>query len=154
MPDLMSHLVIGLILAEIFNIRKKSLVALGAIMPDLIAKIDLLVFHLNAGIPLSFVHFHTPVMGFLAAIFLARFFRYSQVKASLFIILGVMSHLAADLAIKHFSGSGGVYLLFPFSVKPYSLGLIWPEQSFYTLILSVLVYAFVKIVKRNYSKSH
>ena len=47
MPDLMSHLLIGLIIAELFNVKKKSLVLLGTLVPDLLPKINMIYIKLN-----------------------------------------------------------------------------------------------------------
>ena len=41
MPDWLSHIIIGLIFAELFNINKKGLVVLGSLLPDFIVKINL-----------------------------------------------------------------------------------------------------------------
>jgi len=82
MPDWMSHLIIGLILAELFNVRKKSLVVLGAFMPDLIAKLDLVLFYFNIKTFASFSYFHTPLMCFLISILIAPLFRYDRLNKS------------------------------------------------------------------------
>src|SRR3989344_1944975 len=55
MPDLMSHLLIGLILAELLNTKKKSLVLLGALIAPLFEYSSLrTVFYFNIG---SISHF-------------------------------------------------------------------------------------------------
>ena len=64
MPDLMSHLLIGLILAELLNTKKKSLVVLGALMPDLISKIHLVYFYFGFPHSISFYNFPTPFIAF------------------------------------------------------------------------------------------
>ena len=146
MPDLMSHLIIGLILAEIFSIKKKSLVVLGAIMPDILSKLDLVFFYLGVRMPLSFAYFHLPIMCFLISILLAPLFRYERFKTIIFINVGLISHFVSDLTMKHFVG--GMYLLFPFSFKAYILNLIWPEQSIYIIIFSFFAYLLVRSIKK------
>ena len=42
MPDLITHIIVGLILAKLLRVKKKSLVLLGAILPDMIYKLSLL----------------------------------------------------------------------------------------------------------------
>lgn len=148
MPDLMSHLIIGLILAELFNIRKKSLVVLGAVMPDIFSKIDLIYFFLGKFPVISFASFHTPLMCFLLSILIASLFRYSKIKAVLLLSLGSMSHFLADLTMRHFN-EFGTRFLFPFSMKNYTLNLIWPEQSIYILVLSLFVYLLIISVKQK-----
>jgi len=148
MPDLMSHLLIGLILAEVFNIKKKSLVVLGALAPDILSKIPVLYFYLGTSPPFSFISFHTPIMWLLLSILIAPLFKYDKLKTILFINIGTMSHFLSDLTIKHFAIIG-TRLFFPFSSKNYTLNLIWPEQSVYILIASLVVYFVIRYVKRN-----
>ena len=148
MPDLMSHLLIGLILAEVFNIRKKSLVVLGAIAPDLLSKFHLLYLHLGLQSPISFNLFHTPFIVFLISILIAPLFKYNKLKIILFFNIGAMSHFLSDLAMKHFTVIG-TRLFFPFSNSNYTLNLIWPEQSIYILIVSLIIYIIIKFVKKN-----
>lgn len=147
MPDLMSHLIIGLILAELFNIKKKSLVVLGAIMPDLLSKSHLIYIHLGISPSLSFVSFHTPFMMFLVSIFIASLFRYNKLKTILFFNIGSMSHFLSDLTMKHFT-TVGTRLFFPLSNQNYTLNWIWPEQSIYILIVSLIVYLIIRFVKK------
>lgn len=151
MPDWMSHLIIGLILAEVFNIRKKSLVVLGTLAPDILSKIQLIYFYFGISPPISFISFHTPLMWFLLSILIAPLFKYDRLKTILLINIGALSHFLSDLTIKHFGGSG-TRLFFPFSNSNYTLNLIWPEQSVYILIASLVIYLIVKVVKKYFFK--
>ncbi len=150
MPDWMSHLLIGLILAEILSVRKKSLVALGSLLPDFLSKFYLLSFYL--GIPewLSFSSFHTPVMAFLVIVLLAGLFHYSQLKAIGLMTLGAMSHILADTTLKHFNS--GQYLFFPFSFKLYALNWLWPDESIFVLPVLAVVYFAIVVCKRIIAK--
>ena len=148
MPDLMSHLLIGLILAELFDVRKKSLVALGAIMPDIFSKLDLIYFFLGKMPIVSFASFHTPLMCFLLSILVASLFAYSKIKAVFLLSLGSISHFLADLSIRHFN-EFGTRFLFPFSMKNYTLSLIWPEQSIYVMAFSLIAYLSIIFVKKK-----
>ena len=148
MPDLLSHLIIGLILAELFNIKKKSLVVLGAIVPDLLSKFHLIYLYFGLPPYISFVSFHTPFMAFLLSILIAPLFRYDKLKTILFFNLGSMSHFLSDLTIKHFTITG-TRLFFPISNQNYTLNLIWPEQSIYVLIASLFIYVVIKIFKNR-----
>ena len=149
MPDLLSHLIIGLILAEIFNIRKKSLVALGAILPDVLAKFDLLIFYLGVPKIITFDSFHTPFMFFLLSVLIAGLFRYDKVKAIASLNIGSMSEFLSDLMVRHFNKTG-VRLFFPFSLKNYSLAWVWPEQSLYVILpASLFVYLLVIVYKKK-----
>ena len=148
MPDLMSHLLIGLILAELFRIRKKSLVVLGAIAPDLLGKVHLIYFYLKLPPVISFVSFHTPVIVFLISILIAPLFIHNKFKTVLFFNIGAMSHFLSDLTMKHFTIRGS-RLFFPFSSDNYSLGLVWPEDSIFILIGCLLIYLIIKIFKKD-----
>ncbi len=146
MPDWMSHLLIGLIVAELFNIRKKSLVVLGALMPDLIAKFFLLFFYFGFWSNVGLDSFHTPVVCFLLAILIAPLFRHDKIKTVLLISVGLATHFLPDLTMRHFTA--GMRMFFPFSMRLYRIDLIWPEQSIYVLIVSFIVYVFIRVVKK------
>ena len=127
MPDWMSHLLIGLILAELFNIRKKSLVVLGALAPDVVAKLQLIYFYFPIPPLVSFVAFHTPIMWLLLSILIAPLFRHNKFKTILFINIGATSHFLSDLTMRHFTVVG-TRLFYPFTGDNFPINLIWPEQ--------------------------
>ena len=148
MPDLLTHLLIGLILAELFNVKKKSLIILGAIAPDILSKISLLYFYLVIEAPISFNLFHTPFMILLISILIAPLFRYDKFKTIILINIGAISHFLFDLTMKHFTVVG-TRLFYPITNANYTFNLIWPEKSFYILIGSLLIYIFIRIIKGN-----
>ncbi len=151
MPDWMSHLLISLIVAELFNIEKKSLVLLGALIPDLLSKVFLLYFYLDTFKDLSFSSFHTPLVCFILTILIAPLFKYDKVKTVFLINIGLITHFLSDLTMRHFTS--GMNLFFPLSIKSYKLDLIWPEQSIYVLIASLVVFIIIKIIKKiDFSK--
>lgn len=147
MPDAMTHLILGLILAELFGIRKKSLVLIGTLLPDL-SKIFLIFFYLGMPLPIFFGSFETPLMSFLVSILISPLFIYDKLKTIVSINIGVISHYLADLTLKHF-GDIGIMLFFPFTMKNYHLNWVWPEQSIYVLIASLIVYLIIKFVKKT-----
>lgn len=147
MPDLLTHLLFALILGEIFNIKKRSLVVLGALLPDLIAKLDLILFYLGINDIFSFASFHTPFMVFLVTILISRLFQYPQRHILFPISLGFLSHFALDLTMKHYAAYG-VRLLFPLTMYNYSFQLFWPDQSIYLLAFGILVYSVILSVKK------
>lgn len=148
MPDLMSHLLIGIILAELFNARKKSIVILGALAPDLLAKSFLVYLYLRIPQTFSFAAFHTPIMVFLLSVLITPFFKFDSIKTILYFNIGSFSHFLADLPIKHFTELGTQFF-YPFSDKGYSLDLIWPEQSAYVLAGLLAAYIFISVAKKN-----
>lgn len=148
MPDLLSHLIIGLILAELFNIKKRSLVVLGAIIPDILSKIHLIFFYFGIPPLVSSISFHTPFMAFLISILIASLFKYNKLKIILFFNIGSISHFLSDLTIKHFTIQGS-RLFFPLSNTNYTLNLVWPEQSIFILIGSLMLYLLIRTIKKN-----
>tara|TARA_Y100000310_G_scaffold196876_1_gene196965 strand:- start:5755 stop:6225 length:471 start_codon:yes stop_codon:yes gene_type:complete len=148
MPDWLSHLLIALIIAEVFGIKKKSLVVFGALAPDILPKIQLLFFYFELPPVVSFINFHTPFMMLLSGIIIAPLFRYDKFKTFLFFSIGAASHFLSDLTMKHFTIMG-TRLLYPISTANYTLNWIWPEQSIYILIASLIIYLSIRIVKRN-----
>ena len=148
MPDLMSHLLIGLILAELFNIKKKSIVVMGALAPDLLAKIHLVYYYLGINPGILFSSFHTPLMLFLVSLLLAPLFLYDSIKFLIAFNIGSVSEILSDLTMKHFTISGS-RLFFPFSMKNYTLNWIWPEQSIYVLVALLTVYFALSAIKKK-----
>jgi len=146
MPDWMSHLLIGLILAEIFNIKKTSLVIFGALLPDLLSKFYLISFYFGIDESFPFSYLHTPVLSILVGILIAPLFRYDRIKTTAFISLGIASHFLSDLTMRHFHA--GMFIFFPFSTKAYTLNWVWPEQSIYVLIGTFIVYTLIRVVKK------
>ena len=148
MPDLMSHLIIALLLAEIFNIKKKSIVILGALTPDLLSKMNLIYLYFKIPALVSFVSFHTPFMSLLLSMLIAPLFNYDKAKIILYFNLGSVSHYLSDLTIKHFT-EVGTRLFFPFVNKNYTLNLVWPNHSIYILVGSIIVYLIVILAKHK-----
>ncbi len=146
MPDWMSHLLIVLIICELFNIRKKSLVLLGALMPDLISKFFLVFFYFGFWNNVTLDSFHTPLVCFLLAILIAHLFRYDRTRTVFLISIGLITHFLSDLMIRHYAV--GMRLFFPFSMNMYRIDLIWPEQAIYVMIFSLVIYVFIRVVKR------
>lgn len=156
MPDWLTHILIALIICELFKIKRKSLVLLGALLPDIIFK-GVILGNLFS-IPLTNLYwflmpFHLPTGAFLFTVFLTPFFRYNQKKVFILITIGWISHLLADLTAKYlylFTNEQAL-LLFPFSWKSFSFNLVWPEKYYLVLILSVIIY-FTIIVFRKFNK--
>jgi len=153
MPDWMTHIVVGLVLAEAFNIPKKSIVLLGAILPDILPKLVLLRLFIplpNGNYNLLSA-FHVPFVFFLASIFIALLFRHNKFRIVLWLNIGAMSHFLADATLQHFEG--GVRLLYPLSLESYTLNVVWPEQSYLVLIPALLVYGGLLLFKKRYKKA-
>lgn len=150
MPDWLSHILIGLIAAEILNIDKKSLVVLGSLIPDFIVKINLLpaFFHVNDNLLFVTRLYHSPVMGLIIPALIVPLFKYNWKKTYLFVTLGFMLHLFADSFTKHFNDG---ILLYPFSTGFFSFNVFWPEQYWIATLISLAAYILIKLVKYKIS---
>lgn len=153
MPDWVSHILIGLIICEVYDINKKSLVLLGTLLPDFIGRIYLvgLILSLPPGIQDYIIWFgmpgHTLIGMFLLALAATPLFNYDFKKTLQLISIGLTSHILADLTTKHFMG--GITIFFPFTAKNYTLNVLWQEQFYIVLISSALVLLLIKGVKRK-----
>lgn len=149
MPDWLTHAVLGLLVAEIFSVRKKSLVVLGALLPDIFPKLVLL----RLLIPLPHLNytglgaFHTPFVFFLATIIIAPLFRYSYWKFILWLNLGAATHFFSDALLRHFAA--GVHLFYPISLGHFTLNVVWPDESYWVLIPALLLYGVVLWYNEN-----
>ena len=146
MPDWLSHILIGLIAAELLNLDKKSLIVLGSLLPDFVVKIYLLSFFFPVNDTLLFVSalYHSPIMGFIIPGLLVPFFKYDWRKTYMFITLGFMLHLLAD---SFTGGYGNGILLYPFSHGFFSFNLFWANQYWIILIGSLVAYIVVRFIK-------
>ncbi|MBS3122416.1 metal-dependent hydrolase [Candidatus Woesearchaeota archaeon] len=150
MPDLITHVLIGLIICELFNIRRKSLVILGSVLPDLVLKISLLSFFIDfpmKEIKWLLIPFHTPVGLILLTIIIILFFRGEYILNFLLISLGWALHLAADLTNKEVF-INQMLLLYPISWKSYELNIFWSNQYWYLMIISLAIYLLIIFIKR------
>lgn len=147
MPDWISHILIALIICEIFKIKKKSLVVLGSLLPDMLGKLSLL--NLFTKVPEGFffwitVPFHTPIGLLLMTLIICPIFKYNQKKVFSLITTGWVLHLLADLTNKHLVYSP-MFLLFPFSWKTYELGILWPEEYLLVLVPLFIIYVGIRL---------
>ncbi len=149
MPDWLTHVVIALVFAEIFNVRKKSVVLLGAILPDFLPK--LIQLELFVPIPnwnyALLSAFHVPFVLFLVILLIAPLFRYKYVSIVGWLSLGTFTHLLSDTLLRHFQG--GISWLYPFSMEKYALHWVWPDQSYLILIPAIITYILVVVFKHR-----
>lgn len=151
MPDLISHVLIALLLCELLNLKPKSLIILGAVLPDLLMKWELLHLFFPFGDRLFwfFVSFHTPFSLLFSTFIVIQFFNYDKKKSYLLVTIGWISHLAADLIFNRHFHTGSLLLL-PFSWQTYEVGLAWPEEYYLVLVPLIIIYVGVKIIKYSY----
>ena len=150
MPDWIAHILIALIIVEVFKIRKKSLVLLGALLPDFLVKLELLGTFLPVdkySILWVLNPLHTPIGMALFSLLLLPFFKQEKKKTYGLLSIGWASHLIADMTNRHVL-LGQNMLLFPFYWGNIELGIIWPADYYLLLLPLVLIYIGVLLRKR------
>lgn len=146
MPDWVTHIGIGYLFSRRICREDLSLALIGSILPDVISRIEVILFdflHLFIFKDFSFRCFHTPFM--LACLCMAVALLNIR-PARTFTILFVFSLLHLFLDIIQVSVPGaGVLLFFPFSYKDYSLNLFNPKDPgylvFFVFFLSILLWS-------------
>lgn len=149
MPEWATHALLGLVIAEIFGVRKKSIVMLGALLPDILVKLVLIRLFL----PIPNVDYsilgsgHTPFVFLLLSVLICPLFRYDHIKIILWMNLGALTHFLADATLRHIS-DGGVRLLYPLTTKMYTLSLIWPDDTYWLAIFLAILYLGIRGFKK------
>ena len=146
MADLLTHYVS----ARLAGLRVRSratatLFAAGVFLPDLLGKP--LVF-LPGTPPLLEVPSHTPfglifACGAVSLIFASGL----RLRAFTALYLGSLLHVLLDL-MKDYLGSGSVFLLHPFTLDTFELGLYRSEDVFYLLPVNVAILLILWAVRR------
>lgn len=151
MPDWISHILLGLIIAEVFNVRKKSLVVLGSILPDIILK----AYALSIIIPMKinflfwfFYPLHTIAGITILSFLLTMAFKYDIKKTFGLIFIGAASHILLDGTTRFMLYNIQGLFLFPFSWKSYGIGIFYPEQYWIAMVLLFGVYAVLRPILR------
>lgn len=140
MPDWISHIFFALIIAEIFKIRKKSLLVLGSLLPDFITKIYLLgnFFKLPNWMIFDTYVFHFFVPSVILALICALFFRKEATRAAILIPFGVVLHLLLDSTTRNF-----------FYTEWYNI--LWIDQYWIAALVTGTIYFIIKIGGGNMS---
>jgi hypothetical protein len=147
MPDWLSHVLLGLVICEIFNIRKKSLVLIGAVLPDILRLSKLLTFFPvdSSSTYKIFFPLHTPIGSLVLACLVALLFDYKYVAAVWLLSIGWISHFFLDVFQRHL-GFGENLLFFPLSWNNLELGVVAINQFYYVLIPLIVAYLIVRAV--------
>ncbi len=143
MPDWITHAVAAYFMAYGLKAEKKSLVVLGGLLPDLLTKFTVFFrYVLPPDELVGFDIFHTPLVTLLVAVTIAPLFAYDFRKSVALISAGIASHFLLD----SLQGPIGTMFLWPFSWKPYTLGVIWSENPA-PLALTLLIVGIIIIRK-------
>ena len=156
MPDWISHILIALIVVQLFNLKPKSLVVLGAVLPDFFFKLSILGAFIS--IPVSEIYWgllpmHIPLGTFLFTLIIAPLFKFDYLKTILLITMGVVTHYASDALFKNFIINPQAMLLFPLSWKPFGFNLLWSNEYYLVLMIVILIYLVIKLFKIRLTKA-
>ncbi len=136
MADLVTHLCTVLLPAGILGYRRVGPAAVGVALPDLLARVVPLglVELVKAGIPLpeavvaGWGVLHEPIPLALAGfVLVGAVVARERREAGIGLAIGAVLHLAVDLLQDHHGR--GYFLLAPFSIGRYELGLIGSEAT-------------------------
>ncbi len=145
MPDLITHLGAGYILADLRG-YDKAIFLLGSILPDLKMLYRLLEPFVPDQVSYGiFYAFDAPIIFIPLALFFSLFFR-ERANAFKFLAYGVLIHIGLDGLQYKFGG--GIPLFYPFSFERYSLGLFWQNNYLVTVISAISVLALITYKKR------
>ena len=149
MPDWASHILFALLICEVINIkRKKSLVVLGALLPDILSKIHYLGFFFNFNWEYLFIFFHPASHSFIGALLLSLiasgFFKYDQKESFILLVIGSLSHVFLDL-LNRLYFYGPMFLFLPFTFQSGYFRGVW-EQNMYPILMFVLLMGYLTIV--------
>ncbi len=156
MPDLVTHIAGAYLVKKGVRITRYAvLFYLGALLPDLVSRPLHIIW--PKLLPATQA-FHCPFGVFLICWLISLFFRLDQRKAVFWLLLaGGFVHLLMDAGQMHLVG--GYLWFFPVSLKTFSLGLFWPEDSIrflpYTamIVLAVLGFSLWKKERGKQEKS-
>jgi hypothetical protein len=148
MPDLFAHFSSAYLPSRYRNFRQcDALLVLGAVLPDLISRIPILILvrFLDLPVVYFFRALHTPIALILVCYILSFLFERSiRFKSFLSLAAGSFLHLVLDLMQRQFFE--GVYMPFvPFSIKTVQWGWFHYNDSliiFPLLLASVLFFWF------------
>ncbi len=155
MPDWIAHLGFAFLLAYALKIKRKELVVIGALIPDIVRIFDFFPLFGNSTF-FAALPFHGLLLPlFISGIICAFFIEGINYKKSLALMyLGVLTHLFLDGLMLY--TVAGVRPLIPFSFERFGLLNIVPSEDFSLAILAVIIIAVVviyELLKRKQSKS-
>ncbi|MFH0978896.1 MAG: metal-dependent hydrolase [Candidatus Woesearchaeota archaeon] len=151
MPDWISHILLALIIGEVLNVRKKSLIVIGAVIPDIL-KIATFMSFFNVDYTLAYkilFPFHTPFGSLIVACIIALFFEYKYTTTVRLLSIGWGSHFLLDMLQTH-PAFGETLIFFPFSWTNIELSILRVDQFYIALAVLAIVYIAVRIVKSMY----
>jgi hypothetical protein len=141
MPDWITHLGGGYLLYRPISRKDIRLFLLGAILPDFFSRGTSIledVFHLVWPRYYQLEAFHTPLMLFLVAVFVALF-NTNFLRCLGLVFSGSLLHLVLDMNDTKLAGFGQL-LLYPFSYKTYQLNLVnYQGWGYYLVVICLFI---------------
>lgn len=147
-PDLLTHTL------AVFPFRYKfkrfiSVILLGAILPDIFARIPGVLFPYRAAISWAQSVLHSPIALIFICLLVSFFFPEKIRKTVfLFLLLGIFSHLFLDLFQKTLTY--GYLWFFPFSFVSFSIPLIWPNDTIFLTPFFIFLNIILVVIKARY----
>ncbi len=152
MPNLLVHILIGLIIAYVLNIKRKSIFLLGSILPDIKIFPEAIIFFLS-GFDIDkatafITPIHTPIGSILLAIFISSLFSKHELKQALLLLVsGCFIHLFLDSLMYPFYSLEHYLILYPFSWEAIGIGT---GRTIEYLTIFSLVAASFYLIYRNF----
>lgn len=147
MPDGLTHVVAGYIGGERWlRGGRMALFLLGCLLPDLLLRGGSLFFRGSVQrdfLELYLTPLHTPLTVLVLCGALAQLFKVGERKPAFYALYaGCLLHFALDFFQRTISGAGptrevyeGYHWLYPLSWWDGQVGLYWPEQTPYALLI-------------------
>lgn len=152
MPNLLVHLVAGLIIAKILNLKRKSILLFGSFMPDIkIFFYPVIIIISGLSDANAFILPFSSLIGslLLALFFSSLFSREEFAKVFGMLMIGATTHIVLDMLMFPLYGIEHYLPFYPFSWEPIGInanGLIeWISiLSLIGVVLMVLLQIFEK----------
>ena len=149
MPDGLTHIVSGYILGIKWMEKERlTLFLLGCLIPDIFLRGGRLLFIDSADrdfFELFLTPLHTPITGLFICLAATQLF-HTGIQRKVFVLLyaGCLTHFILDLLQRTIYGYGfaidrieGYHWFFPLSWFDFQIGVLWPENTSYSLVILI-----------------
>ncbi len=144
MPDWITHICAGYLVAVLLNIRVRPVI-LGSVLPDLSKLFMFAHSYNNSAVINFFLPFHTIIGVLLSGALLSSFFKDWK-DTYLLISVGFLSHLVLDSFLYPF-GNINVYFYPFFTFETH--GFIWSD-SYFPALVTVPIAGLVWLKRRRF----
>lgn len=142
MPDWTSHLLIAYIAINLLGIKKRKVVYIGVLMPDIFKVYIPLsaILGITDEVRLNlFAPFHTVFGVLLTGLFISTFF-VDWRKSYRLILLGALLHFSADLLL--YPWGIEAWIFYPLWTGDLGTGFLWPDSLLIPIALLAISGAF------------